>query len=399
VLEITESGVMSNPAQALQTMLELRNLGVALALDDFGTGHSSLAYLREFPLDELKIARPFVAGLPDGHVDSVFVDAIVRLASSLGLAVVAEGIETATQAAAVAGLGCTRGQGYYFGAPLAQLGVADYLGADTLPQAEHPIAARTSRLKGRPMHASKPADVTVSAVTEPSSGNDAPVDMVFATLPGLEREERLISAKRQRVHARIDFLAAEKFGIYIERRLERLAQEEKQLSRQRHQLHAQIDRIRATAGLPSYRDERRRRLNGSQQTGDLRPTCLLIELVNGTLRCFDFQDENLAAEWYENCLDNWRSDQSVIVSMRPGPSLKSEPYAFPSAGIAHLEITTRQLATDLEINCITATIRLNTGPRPRDHQPDTRQPVLDTVRQTETVGPEILMVPSAEGGT
>ncbi len=136
VLEITESGVMSNPARALRTMRDLRSLGVALALDDFGTGHSSLAYLREFPLDALKIARPFVAGLPDGHVDGVFVDAIVRLASSLGLEVVAEGIETSAQAAAVSRLGCTRGQGYYFGSPLSQLGVADYLGAETLPQAE-----------------------------------------------------------------------------------------------------------------------------------------------------------------------------------------------------------------------------------------------------------------------
>jgi EAL domain-containing protein (putative c-di-GMP-specific phosphodiesterase class I) len=100
-------------------MRQLRALGVALALDDFGTGHSSLAHLREFPLDSLKIAQPFVAGLPNGHVDRVFVDAIVRLASSLGLAVVAEGIEKAAQADVVSALGCTHGQGFYFGSPLA----------------------------------------------------------------------------------------------------------------------------------------------------------------------------------------------------------------------------------------------------------------------------------------
>src|SRR6185295_9891202 len=112
----------------------LRALGVSLALDDFGTGHSSLAHLREFPLDTLKIAQPFVAGLPTGHVDRVFIDAIVRLAGSLGLGVVAEGIETAAQADAVAELGCGFGQGFHFGSALSRLGVASYLGAATLPE-------------------------------------------------------------------------------------------------------------------------------------------------------------------------------------------------------------------------------------------------------------------------
>lgn len=131
--EITESGVMRNPEVALQTMRDLRGLGVALGLDDFGTGHSSLAYLREFPLDSLKIARPFVQGLPDGELDAVFVEAIVRLATSLGLDVVAEGIESAAQCQAVAALGCTHAQGYYFGEPLAGLGVSSYLWAPSLP--------------------------------------------------------------------------------------------------------------------------------------------------------------------------------------------------------------------------------------------------------------------------
>jgi diguanylate cyclase (GGDEF)-like protein len=131
--EITESGVMRNPEIALQTMRELRELGVALGLDDFGTGHSSLAYLREFPLTSLKIARPFVVGLPEGELDAVFIDAIVRLATSLGLDVVAEGIESEAQCDVVAALGCTRGQGFYFGEPLAGLGVSTYLWAQTLP--------------------------------------------------------------------------------------------------------------------------------------------------------------------------------------------------------------------------------------------------------------------------
>ena len=123
VLEITESGVMESPAEALTTMRALRALGVSLALDDFGTGHSSLAHLREFPIDTLKIAREFVVGLPDSPVDTAFFETIVRLGQSLGHAVVAEGIECAEQAAAVRQLGCGLAQGYYFGQPLAPVGL------------------------------------------------------------------------------------------------------------------------------------------------------------------------------------------------------------------------------------------------------------------------------------
>ncbi len=135
VLELTESGVMRSPDQARRTMATLRSLGVSLALDDFGTGHSSLAHLREFPLDQLKIAQAFVDGLPQGHVDAVFVETIVRLAASLGLSAVAEGIETQEQANAVSALGCEFGQGFYFGEPLHTIGVTTYLGASVLPAA------------------------------------------------------------------------------------------------------------------------------------------------------------------------------------------------------------------------------------------------------------------------
>ena len=124
VLEITESGVMRNPEDVLETMRRVQELGVSLALDDFGTGHSSLALLREFPIDTLKIAREFVTGIPESHVDTAFVDTIVRLAHSLGHDVVVEGVETELQAKAVVELGCEYGQGYHFGAPLAPLGVS-----------------------------------------------------------------------------------------------------------------------------------------------------------------------------------------------------------------------------------------------------------------------------------
>ena len=140
VLELTESGVMRSPEQARRTMTTLRELGVSLALDDFGTGHSSLAHLREFPLDQLKIAQAFVDGLPHGHVDAVFVETIVRLAASLGLTAVAEGIESREQAACVKKLGCALGQGYYFGEPLGTMGVSTYLGAVMLPAVPAAVA-------------------------------------------------------------------------------------------------------------------------------------------------------------------------------------------------------------------------------------------------------------------
>jgi EAL domain-containing protein (putative c-di-GMP-specific phosphodiesterase class I) len=114
-------------------MRRLRGIGVSLALDDFGTGHSSLAHLREFPIDTLKIAKPFVSALHDGQANAAFVETIVQLAGTLNQGVVAEGVESAEQAAEVARLGCGFAQGYYFGTPLAQLGVSPYLSAARLP--------------------------------------------------------------------------------------------------------------------------------------------------------------------------------------------------------------------------------------------------------------------------
>ena len=139
VLEVTESGVMRQPAGALAVMRSLRALGVRLALDDFGIGHSSLAHLRELPLDTLKIAKPFIAGLPDGLADSAFVEAIVKLATSLEMDVIAEGIETADQAQAALSLGCGLGQGFFFGSPLGQIGVTPYLTAGALPARAHVV--------------------------------------------------------------------------------------------------------------------------------------------------------------------------------------------------------------------------------------------------------------------
>jgi len=118
ILEITESGAMADPAAAKAALNELRRLGVRLALDDFGTGHSSLSHLREFPLDVLKIAKPFVDLLDQDPEEETFTDAILRLAGALGLPVVAEGIERVEQVEILRRLECSLGQGYYFARPL-----------------------------------------------------------------------------------------------------------------------------------------------------------------------------------------------------------------------------------------------------------------------------------------
>ena len=106
------------PSAARATLQQLRDLGVQLALDDFGTGYSSLSYLRNLPLDTLKIAREFVEGLAFSDHDAAFVRLIVGLAKTVGLKVVAEGIETRAQLDMLREIGCDLGQGYYFAAPM-----------------------------------------------------------------------------------------------------------------------------------------------------------------------------------------------------------------------------------------------------------------------------------------
>ena len=116
-LEITESVVMPHGDAAVVTLRQLKGLGVQLALDDFGTGHSSLGYLRRFPLDLLKIDKAFIVGLGRDAGDVAIVQAVIGLAHTLGLRVVAEGVETGEQLARLHELGCELGQGYLFGHP------------------------------------------------------------------------------------------------------------------------------------------------------------------------------------------------------------------------------------------------------------------------------------------
>ena len=118
VLEVTETLLVKDAERGAQTLQQLRDLGVQLALDDFGTGYSSLSYLRNLPLDTLKIAREFVEGLAFSDHDAAFVRLIVGLAKTVGLKVVAEGIETRAQLDMLREIGCDLGQGYHFAQPL-----------------------------------------------------------------------------------------------------------------------------------------------------------------------------------------------------------------------------------------------------------------------------------------
>jgi diguanylate cyclase (GGDEF)-like protein len=116
-LEITETALMADTAAAGEALRDLRGLGLHLSVDDFGTGYSSLTYLKRFPVEAIKIDRSFVSGLGLESDDTSIVEAVVRLGHSLGLVVVAEGVETPLQMHRLRDLGCDRAQGYLFGRP------------------------------------------------------------------------------------------------------------------------------------------------------------------------------------------------------------------------------------------------------------------------------------------
>jgi diguanylate cyclase (GGDEF)-like protein/PAS domain S-box-containing protein len=115
-LELTESALMRDVGQAAQVLLALKSLGLSIAIDDFGTGYSSLSYLADLPIDTLKVDRSFVHGIHQAQPRRrALLQAILSLAASLGLPVVAEGIETTEEAAFLKEAGCTLGQGYFYG--------------------------------------------------------------------------------------------------------------------------------------------------------------------------------------------------------------------------------------------------------------------------------------------
>ncbi len=117
-LELTETAVMADPEGALRTLTELHAMGVRLAVDDFGTGYSSLAYLRHLPVDEIKIDQTFITRLATDHADAHIVRSTIELAHSLGLSVVAEGVEDAATLAVLRDFGCDRAQGYHVARPM-----------------------------------------------------------------------------------------------------------------------------------------------------------------------------------------------------------------------------------------------------------------------------------------
>ncbi|MFN2449859.1 MAG: EAL domain-containing protein [Candidatus Baltobacteraceae bacterium] len=117
-LEITESMALTNVEHAIGTIRKLKETGIRISVDDFGTGHSSLNYLRRFEIDEIKIDRSFVAGIGHQLSDETIVKAILAMGRSLGLCIVAEGVETAAQYEFLRAAGCERVQGFYFSRPL-----------------------------------------------------------------------------------------------------------------------------------------------------------------------------------------------------------------------------------------------------------------------------------------
>jgi EAL domain-containing protein (putative c-di-GMP-specific phosphodiesterase class I) len=126
-LEITESMVMQNPEQAVQTLNEIKKMGVQLSIDDFGIGYSSLSYLKRFPIDSIKIDRSFVTDLPHNSDDAAIAQAIIAMAQSLNLKTVAEGVETEAQLTFLAQFGCDEIQGYFFSRPLEEDALLKYL--------------------------------------------------------------------------------------------------------------------------------------------------------------------------------------------------------------------------------------------------------------------------------
>ena len=130
-LELTESLLVDNVRHAVETMYELKDMGVRLAIDDFGTGYSSLSYLKQFPVDQLKIDRSFISELSNRENDAAITKAIINLGHSLNLEVLAEGVETDLQRKFLMEHDCDLAQGYYFTPPKKAAELKDYISQNT----------------------------------------------------------------------------------------------------------------------------------------------------------------------------------------------------------------------------------------------------------------------------
>jgi EAL domain-containing protein (putative c-di-GMP-specific phosphodiesterase class I) len=128
-LEVTETTIMRDAQATAQRLQQLKRLGVRIAVDDFGTGYSSLAYLRQFPVDALKIDRSFIGEITESRESAALTHTLVQLGKALGLLTLAEGIEDEAQLRALQREGCDYGQGYLFAHPLAVEEVEELFGS------------------------------------------------------------------------------------------------------------------------------------------------------------------------------------------------------------------------------------------------------------------------------
>ncbi len=126
-LEITESQMMFDPMRSIDILQTISNMGIEISIDDFGTGYSSLAYLKRLPVDKLKIDRSFIQELPYDDEDRAISNAIIALAESLNLSIIAEGVENSDQIAYLISNGCHTFQGYYYSKAIDKEAMTDYL--------------------------------------------------------------------------------------------------------------------------------------------------------------------------------------------------------------------------------------------------------------------------------
>ena len=144
VLEVTESAMTDDEENAIGIMRRIRDAGLRWSLDDFGTGYSSLSYLKRFPVDTLKIDRTFVRDVITDADDEALIRAIVAMAHSLKVKVVAEGIETREQRQFLEGLGCEYGQGFFFARPLEIEAFKKYVGESVARVEQRAVSAKPS---------------------------------------------------------------------------------------------------------------------------------------------------------------------------------------------------------------------------------------------------------------
>jgi EAL domain-containing protein (putative c-di-GMP-specific phosphodiesterase class I) len=154
-LELTESMVMQHTERAGKVLAAIKQLGVRVAIDDFGVGYSSLANLKRFPIDTLKVDRSFLRDIPLDTEDKAITQAIIAMGKSLNLTVVAEGVETLEQETFLREHGCDETQGYYFSGPIASDEFADLLrrniaSRSSAPQDFDPVGESEIRPARRP---------------------------------------------------------------------------------------------------------------------------------------------------------------------------------------------------------------------------------------------------------